>query len=239
VREILKSSTYRNDIDVLLTADSLYATTAGDGTSLDSQMVDYKTFANLAKNGSKTFMFTHSQVPTYSYESTQETGDEIMQYLGISPTSINTTGLGTLHFNRKAQSGNFTLWGATGADGDSHLEHLRYIGEFLEDLPLAKTPIQGDYNADGSVSAADYVLWRKMLGSTTNLWANGDPTGASTTLIDEADYLAWRKKFSSASGGSGQTAAVPEPTAALFYLALIAALAIVPSRCFRTASLTV
>jgi len=25
-----------------------------------------------------------------------------------------------------------------GADGDSHLEHLRYIGEFLEELPIAK-----------------------------------------------------------------------------------------------------
>ena len=53
VREILKSSTYRNDIDALLTADSLYATTASDGTPLDSQMVDYKTFAALAKSGQK------------------------------------------------------------------------------------------------------------------------------------------------------------------------------------------
>ena len=63
VREILKSSTYRNEINSLLTADSLYATTAADGTPDDSQMVDYKTFANLAKNGSKTFLFSHSQVP--------------------------------------------------------------------------------------------------------------------------------------------------------------------------------
>ena len=44
VREILKNPTYRDDIDALLAADSLYATTAGDGTPLDSQMVDYKTY---------------------------------------------------------------------------------------------------------------------------------------------------------------------------------------------------
>jgi hypothetical protein len=140
VREILKSSTYRSDIDMLLTADSLYATTAGDGTPLDSQMVDYKTFAGLAKSGSKTFLFSHSQVPTYTYETTEECGDELMQYLGTSASAYNVNGLGTLNFYRYAQTGNFRLWGALGTDGDSHLEHLRYIGEFLEELPLAKVP---------------------------------------------------------------------------------------------------
>jgi len=138
VREILKSATYRSEIDALLAADSLYATTATDGTPLDSQMVDYKTYATLAKNGTKTFLFSHSQVLTYTYENTMETGNELMQHLGISASAINTNGLGTLNFYRYAQSGNFRLWGATGADGDSHLEHLRYIGEFLEELPLAK-----------------------------------------------------------------------------------------------------
>lgn len=141
VREILKSATYRNDIDALLAADSLYATTAGDGTPLDSQMVDYKTFANLAKNGSKTFLYSHSQVPTFTYETTGECGDELMQYLGISATPYNVNGLGTLNFYRRAQSGNFQLWGALGIDGDSHLEHLRYIGEFLKQLPLAKATV--------------------------------------------------------------------------------------------------
>jgi hypothetical protein len=140
VREILESSTYRNDIDMLLAADSLYATTAGDGTPLDSQMVDYKTFADLAKNSSKTFLYSHSQVPTFTYETTGECGDELMQYLGISASAYNASGLGTLNFYRYAQTGNFRLWGALGTDGDSHLEHLRYIGEFLEELPLAKVP---------------------------------------------------------------------------------------------------
>jgi hypothetical protein len=138
VREILKSASYRSQIDALLAADSLYASTAGDGTPVDSQMADYKTFATLAKNGSKTFLFSHSQVPTYTYETTGECGDELMQHLGVAASPFNSNGLGTLNFYRRAQSGNFRLWGASGADGDSHLEHLRYIGEFLEELPLAK-----------------------------------------------------------------------------------------------------
>jgi hypothetical protein len=166
VREILKSATYRNEIDALLAADSLYATTAGDGTPLDSQMVDYKTFATLAKNGTKTFLFSHSQVLTFTYENTMETGDELMQHLGISANTINTNGLGTLNFYRHAKTGNFELWGATGADGDAHLEHLRYIGEFLEGLPLAKVvPEPATWVLSLSVLSWWFALSRKRRGS--------------------------------------------------------------------------
>lgn len=140
VREVLKSATHRNDIDVLIALDSLHASTAGDGTPLDSQVADYKTFATAAKNGTKTFLYSHSQVPTSGYESTSECAEELLQHVGITPAPINTTGLGTLALYRKAHAGNFTLWGATGSDGDSHLEHLRYGGEFLQHAPLAKVP---------------------------------------------------------------------------------------------------
>jgi hypothetical protein len=217
VREILKSATYRSDIDALLAADSLYATTAGDGTPLDSQMVDYKTYATLAKNGAKTFLFSHSQVPTYTYESTMETGDELMQHLGVSPTANNTNGLGTLNFYRSAQTGNFRLWGALGSDGDSHLEHLRYIGEFLEELPLAKVTPPGDYNGDWQVDSTDYIVWRKTLGATSDLVANGNKTGASAWVIDGADYDVWRANYGLLvdAGGGAAAAIVPEPAAAV------------------------
>lgn len=164
VREILKSASYRNQIDALLAADSLYATTAGDGTPLDSQMVDYKTFATLAKNGQKTFLFSHSQVPTYTYESTGECGDELMQHLGLSATPFNANGLGTLNFYRQAHSGNFHLWGALGTDGDSHLEHLRYIGQFLKELPLAKEIPEPATSALAALAAASLPRRRRRAG---------------------------------------------------------------------------
>ena len=111
------------------------------------------------------------------------------------------------------RAANFELWGALGSDGDSHLEHLRYIGEFLEELPLAKVGLVGDYNHDGKVDVADFVVWRDTMGSTTNMLANGDNTGASFAKIDAADYTAWRRNFGMASAGSGTVlpAAVPEP----------------------------
>jgi hypothetical protein len=226
VREILKSSTYRNDMDALLTADSLYATTAGDGTPLDSNMVDYKTFAGLAKNGTKTFLFSHSQVPTYTYESTQECGDELMQYLGISASTYNVNGLGTLNFYRYAHTGNFRLWGALGTDGDSHLEHLRYIGEFLEELPLAKL-VLADYSNSGQVDANDYALWRKRSG-TGSLPNEG---GISPGVVDSADYNYWRSRYAATTnpttaGGTGAGGALepslPVPEPAPWMLCMIA-----------------
>ncbi len=80
---------------------------------------------------------------------------------------------------------------------------------------LAGAPgINGDYNDDGVVDAADYTVWRDTLGSTTDLRANGDDTGASAGVIDAADYAAWRANFgATAAAGSTQSlsAAVPEP----------------------------
>jgi hypothetical protein len=205
VREILKSANYRNQIDALLAADSLYATTAGDGTPLDSQMADYKTFANLAKNGSKTFLFSHSQVLTYTYENTAETGNELMQYLGVLPTATNTNGLGTLNFYRTAQTGNFRLWGATGADGDSHLEHLRYIGEFLKELPLALVPSSpADFNKNGRFDAGDLPIWQASYG----LNAGGDADGDGDT--DGRDFLLWQRQATYVSS-VGAISVVPEP----------------------------
>jgi hypothetical protein len=62
----------------------------------------------------------------------------------------------------------------------------------------------GDYNLDGSVDAADYVLWRKMLGTTVAPpFAGADGDGDST--IDRGDRAMWQTHF-------GEV--LPAPTAA-------------------------
>jgi hypothetical protein len=75
----------------------------------------------------------------------------------------------------------------------------------------------GDYNQNGMVDAADYTVWRDTLGSTTDLRANGDDTGASAGVIDQADYALWKTYFGQTAGsGSADVvrsrSAVPEPT---------------------------
>jgi hypothetical protein len=91
------------------------------------------------------------------------------------------------------------------------------------------SPVLGDYNQNGIVDAADYTVWRDTVGSTADLRANGDNTGASTGKIDSADYAVWKSQFGAHSGsGGGSTgifyATVPEPTAWL--LSLIATIGV-------------
>ena len=67
------------------------------------------------------------------------------------------------------------------------------------------TGVAGDYNGNGVVDMADYVLWR-----------NGGPLQNeinSIGTVDASDYTAWRSRFGDTSGaGSGLSASqVPEP----------------------------
>jgi hypothetical protein len=70
--------------------------------------------------------------------------------------------------------------------------------------------MQGDFNSDDRVDAADYVVWRNGLG----------------TMFTPADYDTWRANFGRTAAASATAAAVPEPLASLIvYLAVaIAAL---------------
>jgi hypothetical protein len=63
---------------------------------------------------------------------------------------------------------------------------------------------QGDFNGDGAVNAADYVVWRKTDGS-------------------QAGYDEWRTNFgrTSGSGSALGSAAVPEPSALLLAAAAV------------------
>jgi hypothetical protein len=58
----------------------------------------------------------------------------------------------------------------------------------VEDQPI---PLAGDYNSNGSVDAADFVVWRKTLNSSVDLRADGDGDG----VIDQDDYAVWRANF--------------------------------------------
>ena len=92
--------------------------------------------------------------------------------------------------------------------------------------------VPGDFNFDGTVDSADYVVWRNGLG----------------TAYTQNDYGVWRAHFgASLSAGSGSagyghrdsgpgasaeplSAAVPEPTAAVLVILSIAGFFFVPRR---------
>jgi T5SS/PEP-CTERM-associated repeat protein len=74
--------------------------------------------------------------------------------------------------------------------------------------------VPGDYNRDGAVDTADYVVWRNELGSTSAL-PNDDTPG-----VGQDDYTRWRANFGrtgpvNASTTSTFHAATPEPSSIL------------------------
>jgi hypothetical protein len=79
--------------------------------------------------------------------------------------------------------------------------------------------LSGDYNRDGTVDAADYVVWRKTLNQTLEPGSGADgtgPGGEPDGLVTSLDYDLWRSQFGvtpSPAGSGMEGVAVPEPTA--------------------------
>jgi hypothetical protein len=90
---------------------------------------------------------------------------------------------------------------------------------FLQPAPMQLT---GDFNLNGVIDAADYVLWRNTLGSTSNLAADGN----RNRVIDGGDYTIWRSQFGDNAGAGSAVpgypmnlaAPVPEPASGAFSL---------------------
>ncbi len=85
-------------------------------------------------------------------------------------------------------------------------------------LAVAAVPtIPGDYNNDGTVDAADYLVWRKNTGTDATL-----PNDPIRGIIGAAQYDQWRANFGQTASGAGSGASlIPEPaTVALLLLGL-------------------
>jgi hypothetical protein len=83
----------------------------------------------------------------------------------------------------------------------------------FNNLKIETTGIPGDYNGDGTVNAADYVLWRKTPGSY------GDAGG----------YTTWRANYGKPPGAGASlesAAGVPEPSTALLLLCSLVAVSL-------------
>ena len=108
------------------------------------------------------------------------------------------TGITTSHMNVDAS---VSLFFNTGT---------KPFGDKAVAFTLAPAGVAGDYNDNGVVDAADYVLWRNG-GPLAN-----DPTPGTSP----ADYDFWKSRFGATSGsGSGvDGGSVPEPASVVLVL---------------------
>jgi hypothetical protein len=145
-----------------------------------------------------------------------------------------------LNMNTSTRTLNVSINGATlsedgvryQTDGDTALSSLVFnnlgnsfstsiAGRTLQVFVISGVP--GDYNRDGAVDAADYVVWRKAQGTTTQL-PNDNGIGG---IVGLAQYNLWRSSFGNPGGGAGAGsqvggAAVPEPAPALLGILAVA-----------------
>jgi hypothetical protein len=86
-----------------------------------------------------------------------------------------------------------------------------FAGQTGSVLLLASGELPGDYNDDGVVGAADYVVWRDNFGTTNTI-----PNDVTPHWVMEDDYAIWRQYFGLASGSAtlvpSHSVTVPEPS---------------------------
>ena len=106
--------------------------------------------------------------------------------------------------------------GIGGQFADSHLPGPRGGISFglaysNESVSILVAGARGDYNYDGTVDSADYVLWRKLAGTTA---ASADGNGDG--FVNAADLQVWQSRLGNAAVDFSQFGAganVPEPHA--------------------------
>jgi autotransporter-associated beta strand protein len=93
------------------------------------------------------------------------------------------------------------IWGAVGSSAPFTSPQIVGAGR-LQVTTFIAPPLAGDFNADGVVDAADYVVWRKDATST------------------QAAYDVWQANFgrTAGSGASNSATAVPEPCSLILLL---------------------
>lgn len=125
----------------------------------------------------------------------------------IKATSFGSTGSGTTE-NVGTGTG-YTL--AAEDAGRFSLAIVSALGgQVLRATYLGAPVLAGDYNNNGTVDAADYVVWRNNAGTSNPL--PNDPLGGT---IGASQYNQWRSHFgqTAGSGAALGAGAVPEPGA--------------------------
>jgi hypothetical protein len=121
-----------------------------------------------------------------------------------------------------AVSGMFSQGSLIGAGG--YLFGINYGGGDGNDVVLfTLSGLDGDYNNDGVVDAADYTVWRDNLGAAAGTLLN-DPDGIA---IGTAQYATWKRNFGATltSPISVGRAAVPEPSTGVLVVLFALAMA--------------
>lgn len=155
---------------------------------------------------------------------------------GYSQSLVELFNDGLGNFTQRTVDANATIGSgapvAADLNGDGVLDLVTTGGVYWY-RNLASLP--GDYNGDGSVNSADYVMWRKTIGASAQPFTGAD--GSGNGIVGPEDYDIWRAHMgqtrtltasgaSSAASESTTTGVAPAPQEAALVEAPIAQIAI-------------
>src|SRR5438105_989494 len=130
VRELIKSADYFQIIRRIVLLDSMYAGFEEPSANQTqrkpafSQIEVWASFARAAVQGEKTFVLTHSAVPTTNYASSSECSSALLALLAISrqPVAVGSLAAASeaeFPLLSRADSGNLHIWAYGGEDAQA------------------------------------------------------------------------------------------------------------------------
>jgi hypothetical protein len=145
VRELVKSPEYCKIIRRIVLLDSMYAglETEEKGSTnrrpLAAHIDVWVPFAKAALRGEKTFVFTHSQVPTTAYASSSECAEALLQRVGLKARAVPANSIPAASdpnfpLLARTDSGRLHVWSYGGVDAQAHLTHVRHMAEVWQAL---------------------------------------------------------------------------------------------------------
>ncbi|MBN1124931.1 MAG: hypothetical protein JXA82_07985 [Sedimentisphaerales bacterium] len=139
VRAILKNHLAK--IDGICLLDGLHTDYVPAGQRLaqggklnEEKMTDFVRFAQLAKDGQKRFLITHSEIFPGTYASTTETAYYILTAVKLKRHPVLQWGPGGMQMLSEIRAGGLTVLGFAGNTAPDHVDHFHGLPVFLKQL---------------------------------------------------------------------------------------------------------
>jgi hypothetical protein len=156
------------------------------GTGPRDFQLSYSTDGSMFTNFDSVYMVRENSFPAWASGTATGLDTYSFDLSSVSLLDDQTT----VFFRLSVASGTSANNGTIGGGGTSRLDNVTIMGTLIPGLG-------GDFNADGIVDAADYVMWRK------------------TNSGDVSAYVTWVTHFGETSSGVGGSTSVPEPAFSL------------------------
>ena len=144
--------------------------------------------------------------PAGSYDFTSPNHMATTATLDGNAASNRTAGLGGT-LNNLGWTGGSTLWVRWVENNDAGNDHALAVDNVHFGLPAA---FFGDFNADGGVDAADFVVWKALRTNGVPAYSGADGDGDG--MIDQDDYGVLRAHFGKILPAAGAGSAVGSAT---------------------------